>query len=178
MSVHDIYSFYELESSKSETEEMVEIDIETLTMEQYLGVVRNDQRTGVMRPEIRGNVNFKIKSEFLRELKDDTFFGRKDEDAYEHVEKMGRVTVGAVNSWDLLKKVFILRFCPPSRTAKQLEDIRIFKQEGNETLYKAWERTRDSKPLNVRFSWTNPKNDSHWGPCGNLRNGRPFSEMA
>ncbi|GJW39512.1 hypothetical protein Tco_0065357 [Tanacetum coccineum] len=50
---------------------------------------------------------------------------------------MGRVPVGTVNTWDLLKNVFILRYCPPSRTAKQLEDIRNFRQEGNETLYQA-----------------------------------------
>nr|GEZ16014.1 hypothetical protein [Tanacetum cinerariifolium] len=35
MSVHNIYSFYESQSSESEAEEMVEIDIETLTMEHY-----------------------------------------------------------------------------------------------------------------------------------------------
>nr|GFD35007.1 hypothetical protein [Tanacetum cinerariifolium] len=34
MSVHNIHSFYESESSKSSIEEMVDIDIETLTMEQ------------------------------------------------------------------------------------------------------------------------------------------------
>ncbi|GJV10950.1 hypothetical protein Tco_1352491 [Tanacetum coccineum] len=34
MSIHNIYSFEESESSKSKAEEMGEIDIETLTMEQ------------------------------------------------------------------------------------------------------------------------------------------------
>ncbi|GJR57764.1 hypothetical protein Tco_1499926 [Tanacetum coccineum] len=147
MSVHNIYSSYESESFESEAEEMSEIDIEKRTMEQYLGLVRNNQKTEILRPEIGGN----------------------DDDAYEHMEKvpeitslfnipgiskdaimlrvfpitligaakrwMGRVPVGTVNTWDLLKNVFILRYCPPSRTAKQLEDIRNFRQEGNETLY-------------------------------------------
>ncbi|GKE36587.1 zinc knuckle CX2CX4HX4C containing protein [Tanacetum coccineum] len=50
-----------------------------------------------------------------------------------------RLPPGTVDSWDLLKKAFIQRYCPPSRTAKQLEEIRNFKQEGDEMLYQAWE---------------------------------------
>ncbi|GJZ51480.1 zinc knuckle CX2CX4HX4C containing protein [Tanacetum coccineum] len=42
-----------------------------------------------------------------------------------------------VDSWDLLKKAF--RYCPLSRIAKQFEEIRNFKQEGDETLYQDWE---------------------------------------
>ncbi|GJU37312.1 protein kinase-like domain, concanavalin A-like lectin/glucanase domain protein [Tanacetum coccineum] len=51
-----------------------------------------------------------------------------------------RLTPSTVNTWDLLKKAFIQRYCPPSKTAKQLEEFRNFKQEGDETLYQAWER--------------------------------------
>ncbi|GJY69208.1 hypothetical protein Tco_0472190 [Tanacetum coccineum] len=49
-----------------------------------------------------------------------------------------RLPPGTIDSWDLLKKAVIQRYCPPSRTAKQLEEIRNFKQEGDETLYQAW----------------------------------------
>ncbi|GKA97239.1 hypothetical protein Tco_0825133 [Tanacetum coccineum] len=35
-------------------------------------------------------------------------------------------------------------YCPPSKTTKQLEEIRNFKQEGDETLYQAWERNINS----------------------------------
>ncbi|GKC94446.1 hypothetical protein Tco_1159888 [Tanacetum coccineum] len=38
---------------------------------------------------------------------------------------------------DLLKKALIQRYCPPSMTAKKLEDIYNFKQEGDESLYQA-----------------------------------------
>ncbi|GJZ09344.1 zinc knuckle CX2CX4HX4C containing protein [Tanacetum coccineum] len=38
-----------------------------------------------------------------------------------------RLTPGVVNTWDLLKKAFIQRYCPPSKTAKRLEDIHNFK---------------------------------------------------
>ncbi|GJT66908.1 zinc knuckle CX2CX4HX4C containing protein [Tanacetum coccineum] len=44
-----------------------------------------------------------------------------------------RLSPGAVKTWDLLKKAFIQRYCPPSKTAKQLEDIHNFKQESDES---------------------------------------------
>ncbi|GKE46812.1 cysteine-rich receptor-like protein kinase [Tanacetum coccineum] len=50
------------------------------------------------------------------------------------------LTPGAANTWDLLKKAFIQRYCPPSKTAKRLEDIHNFKQESDESLYQTWER--------------------------------------
>nr|GEW57638.1 hypothetical protein [Tanacetum cinerariifolium] len=36
---------------------------------------------------------------------------------------VNRLTPGTINTWDLLKKAFIQRYCPPSKTTKQLEDI-------------------------------------------------------
>ncbi|GJV75984.1 cysteine-rich receptor-like protein kinase [Tanacetum coccineum] len=54
-----------------------------------------------------------------------------------------RLASGTINTWDLLKKAFIQRYCPPFMTAKQLEDIHNFKQEGDESLYQAWERYND-----------------------------------
>ncbi|GKA62111.1 putative reverse transcriptase domain-containing protein [Tanacetum coccineum] len=65
---------------------MAGVDINTLTMEQYLALTRGNQAPGVVKPEI-----------------------------------------GAM-------------YCPSSKTVKQLEEIRNFKQEGDETLYQAWER--------------------------------------
>ncbi|GJY93063.1 hypothetical protein Tco_0508845 [Tanacetum coccineum] len=54
-----------------------------------------------------------------------------------------RLTLGAINTWELLKKAFIERYCPPSKTTKQLEDIHNFKQEGDESLYQSWEWYND-----------------------------------
>ncbi|GJY56982.1 zinc knuckle CX2CX4HX4C containing protein [Tanacetum coccineum] len=51
-----------------------------------------------------------------------------------------RLAPGTINTWDLLKKAFIQRYCPPSMKAKQLEDIHNFKQEEDESLYQAWEK--------------------------------------
>ncbi|GKC38769.1 hypothetical protein Tco_1051153 [Tanacetum coccineum] len=65
---------------------MAGLDINTLTMEQYLALSRENQTPGVVKPEIRGNVNFEIKSQFMRELREDTFSGNKKEDAHDHVD--------------------------------------------------------------------------------------------
>ncbi|GJY77004.1 hypothetical protein Tco_0482120 [Tanacetum coccineum] len=144
-------------------------------MEQYLALTRGNQAPGVVKPENRGNVNFEIKSQFMWELREDSFSGNKNDDAHEHVERVldivslfpgvshdavmlrvfpitltgaakrwvDRLPPRTVDSWDLLKKAFIQRYCPPSKTANQLEEIRNFKQEGDETLYQAWERYND-----------------------------------
>ncbi|GJV20980.1 hypothetical protein Tco_1370000 [Tanacetum coccineum] len=67
---------------------MAEGEIDDLTMEQYLTLTRGNQAPGVVKPEIEGNVNFKIKSQFMRELRKDTFSRNKNEDAHEHVERV------------------------------------------------------------------------------------------
>ncbi|GJS80857.1 hypothetical protein Tco_0747398 [Tanacetum coccineum] len=131
---------------------MAGVDIDTLTMKQYLALSRENQAPGVVKPEIRGNVNFEIKSQFMREFREDTFYGNKNEDAHDHIDRfltivglfnipgvskdavmlrvfpftligavkrwVDRLAPGTINTWDLLKKAFIQRYCPPSMTAK------------------------------------------------------------
>ncbi|GJS92436.1 hypothetical protein Tco_0799404 [Tanacetum coccineum] len=63
---------------------MAGVDVDTLTMEQYLALSRENQSPGMVKPEIEGNVNFEIKSQFMCELREDTFSGNKDEDAHDH----------------------------------------------------------------------------------------------
>nr|GEW76523.1 hypothetical protein [Tanacetum cinerariifolium] len=101
---------------------MAGVDINTLTMEQYLALSQENQAPSVVKPEFGGNVNFEIKSQFIW---------------------VDRLTSGAVNTWDLLKKAFIQRYCLPSKTAKRLEDIHNFKQESDESLYQAWKWYND-----------------------------------
>ncbi|GJX75281.1 hypothetical protein Tco_0313876 [Tanacetum coccineum] len=67
---------------------MGEVDIDTITMEQYLALTRGNQAPGVVKPAIRNNVNFEIKSQFMREHREDTFSRNKNDDAHEHVEKI------------------------------------------------------------------------------------------
>ncbi|GKD27704.1 hypothetical protein Tco_1233918 [Tanacetum coccineum] len=103
-------------------------------MEQYLALTHGNQAPGVVIPEIGGNVNFKIKSQFMRELREDTFSGNKNDDAYEHVERVLDIVSlfnipGVTDDADMLPK--------------QLEEIHNFKQEGDGTLYQAWEGCND-----------------------------------
>ncbi|GKA91495.1 hypothetical protein Tco_0813365 [Tanacetum coccineum] len=67
---------------------MAEGEIDNLTIEQHLALTRGNQASGVVKQEIGGNVNFEIKSQFMRELREDTFFGNKNDDAHVHVEQV------------------------------------------------------------------------------------------
>ncbi|GKF84553.1 hypothetical protein Tco_0249451 [Tanacetum coccineum] len=67
---------------------MAEGEIDNLTMEQDLALTRGNQAPGVVKPEIRGNVNFEIKIQFMRELMEDTFFENKNDDAHKHVKRV------------------------------------------------------------------------------------------
>ncbi|GJS38913.1 hypothetical protein Tco_0563956 [Tanacetum coccineum] len=64
------------------------VDINTLTMEQYLALSRENQAPDVVKPEIGGNVNIEIKTQFMRELREDTFSRNKNEDSHDHVDRV------------------------------------------------------------------------------------------
>ncbi|GKB36534.1 hypothetical protein Tco_0881476 [Tanacetum coccineum] len=65
-----------------------EVDINTLTIEKCLALTRGNQAPSVVKPEIEGNVNFEIKSQFMRELREDNFLGNKSDNAPKHVERI------------------------------------------------------------------------------------------
>ncbi|GJZ34631.1 hypothetical protein Tco_0580448 [Tanacetum coccineum] len=52
-------------------------------------------------------------------------------------------TMAGVDIDTLTMEQYLALYCPPSMTAKQLEDIHNFNQEGDESLYQAWERSRN-----------------------------------
>ncbi|GKC34062.1 hypothetical protein Tco_1046446 [Tanacetum coccineum] len=62
--IHNIYSFYESESSESESKDVREIDIETLTLEQYVALNLNNTHKRISNPE---DATFEIKGQFLRD---------------------------------------------------------------------------------------------------------------
>ncbi|GKA15240.1 hypothetical protein Tco_0694987 [Tanacetum coccineum] len=67
---------------------MAEEEIDNVTIEQYLTLSRGNQTSGMVKPEIGGNANVEIKSQFMRELRDDAFSENKNDDAHEHVERV------------------------------------------------------------------------------------------
>ncbi|GKE28866.1 hypothetical protein Tco_1444250, partial [Tanacetum coccineum] len=62
-----------------------DVDINTLTMEQYLALIYDNIRPGFVKPEIDDDVKFEINGNFTRELRCKLFKGTNDEDAHEHV---------------------------------------------------------------------------------------------
>ncbi|GJR57468.1 cysteine-rich receptor-like protein kinase [Tanacetum coccineum] len=126
---------------------MAEGEIDNLTMEQYLALTRGNQAPGVnddAHEHVERDLN--IVSLFnIPSVSHDAVMLRVFPITLTGAAKrwVDILPPGTVDSWDLLKKAFIQRYCPPSRTAKQLEEIRNFKQERNETLYQAWERYND-----------------------------------
>ncbi|GJT02918.1 reverse transcriptase domain-containing protein [Tanacetum coccineum] len=94
---------------------MAEGEIDNLTMEQYLAWTRGNQALAVVKPEIGGSVNFEIKSQFMRELREDTFFGNKNDDAHEHVERVLDI-VSLFNILGVSHDVVMLRVFPVTLT--------------------------------------------------------------
>ncbi|GJW80125.1 putative reverse transcriptase domain-containing protein [Tanacetum coccineum] len=120
---------------------MAEVDIDTLTIEQYLALSQENPASSVVKPKIGGNVNFEIKSQFMRELREDHYLRGKKTRMLPGAAKrwVDRLAPGTINTWDLLKKAFIQRYYLPSMTAKELEDIHNFKQDGNKHNNQGWE---------------------------------------
>ncbi|GKB11768.1 hypothetical protein Tco_0845691, partial [Tanacetum coccineum] len=44
---------------------------------------------------------------------------------------------GSINTEEAIKKKFLSKYCPPTRTTKKMEEINNFQQEPDETLYQA-----------------------------------------
>ncbi|GKB66860.1 hypothetical protein Tco_0928272 [Tanacetum coccineum] len=65
-----------------------DVDINTLTLEQYLAWVQDDIRPGVVKPNIENDVEFEINGNLMRELRRKLFKGTDDEDAHEHVRRV------------------------------------------------------------------------------------------
>ncbi|GKC03372.1 hypothetical protein Tco_0994982 [Tanacetum coccineum] len=62
-----------------------DVDISLLTMEQYIALIPDDIKPGIVIPKIGDDVEFEINANFMRELRRKNFAGTDDEDAYEHV---------------------------------------------------------------------------------------------
>ncbi|GJT48661.1 hypothetical protein Tco_0974818 [Tanacetum coccineum] len=50
---------------------------------------------------------------------------------------------GSIITWEVLKKKFLSKYCPPARTTKKMEEINNFQQERDETFYQDWERFKE-----------------------------------
>ncbi|GJY42814.1 hypothetical protein Tco_0431027 [Tanacetum coccineum] len=140
--IHNIYTFYESELSESESKDVGEIDIKTLTLEQYLTLNLNNTRCSTENAiEHIGKV-LEVASLFNT---NDFALLRVFPLTLVGVAKrwFDRTFPEHVKNWEELKQGFIRRFCPPAMILEQLREIRNFKQEDRESLFHTWERYND-----------------------------------
>ncbi|GKE12607.1 ribonuclease H-like domain-containing protein [Tanacetum coccineum] len=120
-----------------------DVDINALTIEQYLALIQNNNRPGIVKPKISDDVKFEININFMRELRRKLLQSISYYPQRAALRWKKRLPAGVINTWDLLEKEFIWKYCSPFKTAKKLEEIHNFNQEIDETLYHAWERHID-----------------------------------
>ncbi|GJT80305.1 retrovirus-related pol polyprotein from transposon TNT 1-94 [Tanacetum coccineum] len=81
------------------------------------------------------------------ELRTNTFSGSDHEDANEHIEKVLEIVdlfhIPNITIDQVMLRAFHIKYCPPARTAKKMEEIKNFQQEPNENLCQAWERFKE-----------------------------------
>ncbi|GKA59071.1 retrovirus-related pol polyprotein from transposon TNT 1-94 [Tanacetum coccineum] len=62
-----------------------DVDISALAIEQYIALIPDDIKLGIVNPKIGDDVEFEINANFMRELRRKLFACTDDEDTYEHV---------------------------------------------------------------------------------------------
>ncbi|GKE28005.1 hypothetical protein Tco_1443389, partial [Tanacetum coccineum] len=96
--------------SDQEYSEEEEAEAIAETMEQYMSKTRTDYGSGVARPKIKEKDSFKLKGQFLKELRENTFSGSDNKDANEHIEKVLKIVdlfhVPNINKDQLMLPVF------------------------------------------------------------------------
>nr|GEV05683.1 hypothetical protein [Tanacetum cinerariifolium] len=87
------------------------------------GINRGARASGLVKPEVKCNVNFEIKSQFMRELREETFFGNKNEDAHDHIDRVLNIVI-LFNIPRVSKDAVLLRVFPftLTRSAKRWVD--------------------------------------------------------
>ncbi|GKB44907.1 hypothetical protein Tco_0889849 [Tanacetum coccineum] len=65
-----------------------DVDISALSIEQYMALIQDNNRPGIVKPKIGNDVKFEINSNFMRELRCKIFAGADNEDAHEHVRRV------------------------------------------------------------------------------------------
>ncbi|GJZ02948.1 hypothetical protein Tco_0520909 [Tanacetum coccineum] len=65
-----------------------DIDISAFTIEQYQVLIQDNNKPGIVKPKIGDDVEFKINSNIMRELRRKLLACTDDEDAHEHVRRV------------------------------------------------------------------------------------------
>nr|GEU99247.1 hypothetical protein [Tanacetum cinerariifolium] len=116
------------------------------TIEQYISKTQADYELRVARPKIKDKDNFKLKGQFLKELRTNTFNDLDHEDAKEHIEKVFEI-VNLFHIPDITIDQVILRSFPMSLTGSTA-DAKVATQEMakySQKLHNGTSRTRSTK---------------------------------
>ncbi|GJV15374.1 hypothetical protein Tco_1360697 [Tanacetum coccineum] len=65
-----------------------DVDISVFTIEQYLALIHDNNRPGIVKLKIGDDIKFKINSNFMRELRHKLFACTDDGDDHEHVRRV------------------------------------------------------------------------------------------
>ncbi|GKA33062.1 retrovirus-related pol polyprotein from transposon TNT 1-94 [Tanacetum coccineum] len=136
---------FDLFSDIEEHSEEEAIEVMTETMEQYMIKTRRDYGSGVTRTKIDGNAHFKLKGKFLKNFAIILSAVRNINMQTNILKKFWRLNelAGLILTWEVLKSKFLRKYYSPARTAKKIDEINNFKQEHNESLFRAWERFKE-----------------------------------
>nr|GEV23461.1 hypothetical protein [Tanacetum cinerariifolium] len=118
----------------SDQEEYLEEEVaETIakTIEQYISKTRADYGSGVSSPKIEDKDNQVMLRAFPMSLTRAVSRWLRNKPS------------GSITTLEDLKTKFLSKYCPPTRTAKKMEEVNNFHQEPNENLYLAWERFKE-----------------------------------
>ncbi|GKA42266.1 hypothetical protein Tco_0734926, partial [Tanacetum coccineum] len=88
-----------------------DVDISTLTIEQYITLIQDDIKRDIVNPKIGNDVEFEINANFMRELRCKLFVGTDDEDAYKHVRTVLEI-VDLFHFPDVTHDAIMLRVFP------------------------------------------------------------------
>ncbi|GKE11807.1 hypothetical protein Tco_1415358 [Tanacetum coccineum] len=99
------------------------MDINTLTLDQYMALTQRNHGPGVVRPKIANNVNFEIKGQFMKRLGDNTFVRNHEDEAYKHTQKVLEIidlfSITGVNHNVIMLRVFPIKL---TRAEKRWKD--------------------------------------------------------
>ncbi|GJX37611.1 hypothetical protein Tco_0250914 [Tanacetum coccineum] len=105
-----------------------DVDISALTIEQYLALIQDNSRPGIVKPKIGDDVEFKINRNFMRELRRKFFAGTDDEDAHEYVRRVLEI-VDLFHFPGVTHDVVMLRVFPITLKGRALRWKKGFQQE-------------------------------------------------
>ncbi|GJZ49357.1 ribonuclease H-like domain-containing protein [Tanacetum coccineum] len=88
-----------------------DVDISALTIEQYIALIPDDIKPGIVNPTIGDDVEFEINANFMRKLRRNLFANTDDEDTYKHVRTVLEI-VDLFHFPDITHDAIMLRVFP------------------------------------------------------------------